>query len=91
MEACPSFLLDLAPSAFDFADFALHLFTVINHEYSYMLSPVSLPGKWLNLRRLWEISDIDIHLGVEFLGHLIFEQLRTVLKSSHTILHSHHH
>ena len=49
MEACPSFLLDLAPCAFDFADFALHLFSVINHEYSYMLSPVSLLSKSLNL------------------------------------------
>lgn len=38
----PGFLWVLRPVPFPFADFALHLFAVINliHEHNYMLSPM---------------------------------------------------
>lgn len=49
-EAFAWFSLDFAP--FPFANFALYLFTLINHNhnYDYMLSPVSPSSESLNLR-----------------------------------------
>lgn len=71
LETCAWFPPNLTNVAFPCADFGLYLLAVINHnhEYDYMLSPVSPSSKSLNIGIVLGISS-PTHIPISKAGEI---------------------